>query len=115
MLWRSLVSEWGRKWARKHTRTGGTRASGRSTGHPPSRSRWHWPTKIVTCAGGETGAAVVRGIARRAYDAVVVGAGPNGLTAAVTMAEAGRSVLVLEQDREIGGGARSAELTLPGF
>jgi phytoene dehydrogenase-like protein len=58
---------------------------------------------------------VVRGIARRAYDAVVVGAGPNGLTAAVTMAEAGRSVLVLEQDREIGGGARSAELTLPGF
>ena len=49
------------------------------------------------------------------YDAVIVGAGPNGLTAAITLAEAGRSVLVLEQASVIGGGARSEEVTLPGF
>ncbi len=48
-------------------------------------------------------------------DVVVVGAGPNGLAAALTCAEAGRSVLVLEAMDTIGGGARTAELTLPGF
>ncbi len=48
-------------------------------------------------------------------DAVIVGAGPNGLAAAITCAEAGRSVLVLEGSSTIGGGARTAELTLPGF
>jgi phytoene dehydrogenase-like protein len=50
-----------------------------------------------------------------AADAIVVGAGPNGLSAAVAIARAGRSVTVYEAQTEIGGGCRTEELTLPGF
>lgn len=49
------------------------------------------------------------------YDAVVIGSGPNGLAAAVRMAQEGRSVLVVEAHERPGGGARTTELTLPGF
>ncbi|MCE2458263.1 MAG: NAD(P)/FAD-dependent oxidoreductase [Dehalococcoidia bacterium] len=49
------------------------------------------------------------------YDALVVGAGPNGLSAAIAIAQTGHSVLVVEGRDTVGGGARSAELTLPGF
>ena len=49
------------------------------------------------------------------YDAVVVGSGPNGLAAAIAMQQAGLSVLLVEGKNELGGGLRTAELTLPGF
>ena len=48
-------------------------------------------------------------------DAVVVGAGPNGLAAAVALARNGASVRVIEAEPEVGGGTRNRALTLPGF
>ena len=47
--------------------------------------------------------------------AIIVGSGPNGLTAAILLARAGLDVTVFEANDTIGGGVRSAELTLPGF
>ncbi|MDB5025642.1 MAG: NAD(P)/FAD-dependent oxidoreductase, partial [Mucilaginibacter sp.] len=52
---------------------------------------------------------------KREYDAVIVGSGPNGLAAAILLQQNGISVLLIEGKDTIGGGMRSAELTLPGF
>lgn len=49
------------------------------------------------------------------YDAVIIGSGPNGLSAAINLAQEGLSVLVIEGMDSIGGGTRSMELTLPGY
>jgi phytoene dehydrogenase-like protein len=49
------------------------------------------------------------------FDAIVVGSGPNGLAAAITLRQAGVSVLLIEGKNTIGGGLRTEELTLPGF
>src|SRR5204863_4767805 len=51
----------------------------------------------------------------KTYDAIVVGAGPNGLAAAIELARRGKRVCIYEANESIGGSAHSAVLTLPGF
>src|ERR1700737_997287 len=86
---------------RRGTTTRSMRAS-RPIAATPSRSKRPRRAPSSTLAEGRV-------------DAVVVGAGPNGLAAAIVLAEAGKSVRVLEAESTIGGGARSETLTLPGF
>lgn len=64
---------------------------------------------VPNVAGG------VAGQAGRMTDAVVIGSGPNGLVAAILLADAGWDVLLLEAQSEPGGAVRSAEVTVPGF
>jgi phytoene dehydrogenase-like protein len=52
---------------------------------------------------------------KRDYDAIIVGSGPNGFAAAILLQQNGLSVLLIEGKEAIGGGLRSAELTLPGY
>ncbi|MDB6146602.1 MAG: NAD(P)/FAD-dependent oxidoreductase, partial [Spartobacteria bacterium] len=54
-------------------------------------------------------------IETKSFDSIVVGTGPNGLAAAIHLAQSGLRVRALEANSTVGGGARSAELTLPGF
>lgn len=51
----------------------------------------------------------------KSYDAIIIGSGPNGLAAAITMQQQGLSTLLIEGADTIGGGMRTKELTLPGF
>nr|WP_295930687.1 NAD(P)/FAD-dependent oxidoreductase [uncultured Dyadobacter sp.] len=66
-------------------------------------------TRVGTSGVGSPGADASE------YDAIVVGSGPNGLAAAITLQEAGLSVLLVEGKETIGGGMRTAELTIPGY
>ena len=56
-----------------------------------------------------------KNVSKKDFDAVVVGSGPNGLSAAIAFQQQGLSVLLLEAKDTVGGGLRSGELTLPGF
>ena len=84
--------------------------------HPPIGSAHHHGTgPQADRPGVRPHPGIVPGDSAAPVDAIVVGAGPNGLAAAITLARAGRSVRVYEAAATAGGGTRTAELTLPGF
>src|SRR5205809_3287437 len=72
-------------------------------------------TRMPLKAVGRNDGDVERPILMTHPDAVIVGSGSNGLAAAIVIAQTGRKVVVFEAEPDIGGGVRSAELTLPGF